>query len=133
MHVDDLYCIEESDWDRGTSSDEPFVLGLVMGHGAGNTPAKWRTGPFSKVDSGDTRSINRDFIVDVPRNYGFISMAVAVYESDSESSSERDDLLDSFADNMTSAIGESEDGFAVLLSESVAAGWKLDWYKAAAF
>ena len=42
-------------------------------------------------------------------------------------------MLNEFADNMTSAIGESEDGFAVLLSESIASGWKLDWFEAAAF
>ena len=133
VYFDELHCIEESDWDRGTWSDEPFVLGLVMGHGAGNSLIKWKTSPYRNVDSGDTRSINREYTVDVPRNYGFISVAVAVYESDSESGSDREDLLNEFADNMTSAIGESEDGFAVLLSESIASGWKLDWFEAAAF
>lgn len=133
VHVDELICIEESDWDRFTSSDEPFVLGLVMGHGGGVNPIRWRTGPFSDVDTGEHRLINRDFQVTVPRTYGFISVAVAVYESDDESSSDRDDLLDGFADNLTEAVGESEDGFLVLLGESIASGWKLDWFEAVAF
>jgi len=105
----------------------------VMGHGGGATPVRWRTGPFSDVDSGDRRAINRDFQVVVPRNYGFISVAVAVYESDDESSSDRDELLDAFADNLVEAVGESEDGFVVLLGESIASGWKLDWFEAVAF
>ena len=133
VHVDELICLEESDWDRFTSSDEPFVLGLVMGHGGGAEPIRWRTGPFNDVDTGDRRSINRDFQVTVPRHYGFISVAVAIYESDDESSSDRDDLLDAFADNLTQAVGESEDGFVVLLGESIASGWKLDWFEAVAF
>lgn len=75
-----LRCIEESDWDRGTSSDEPFVLGLFIPHGGVDQTERWRTGPFSDVDSGDSRTINRIRTLRVPERYGAITVAVAVYE-----------------------------------------------------
>jgi hypothetical protein len=108
VHMSQIDCIEESDWDRGTSSDEPFVLGLIIPHGGAQPIRKWRTAPFNDVDSGDTRSLNRDFNVRVPQHYGFISVACAVYESDDESSSDRDELLDEFAAEITGQVAEAE-------------------------
>jgi hypothetical protein len=133
VHFGDLHCIDESDWDRFSNSDEPFVLGLVIPHGGTQAMISWRTGPYSDVDSGESRPINRTFTVRVPQRYGFISVAVAVYEHDDESSAERDKLLQDFAATVGAGIVEAEDTFLETLAESIAAGWKLDSVEVAAF
>ncbi|MDF1596040.1 MAG: hypothetical protein P1T08_08085 [Acidimicrobiia bacterium] len=133
VHFRQLHCIEESDWDRFSNSDEPFVLGLVIPHGGTQPMISWRTGPFSDVDSGEDRSINRTFTVRVPQRYGFISVAVAVYEHDDESSGDRDELLRDFAGNVGAGIVDAEDTFFETLGESIAAGWKLHSVEATAF
>ncbi len=120
----ELICEKESDWDRGTSSDEPFVLGLVIPHGTDEDQIAWRTGPYSNVDTGDRRDILRFSSVRIPEQFGFISLAAAVYESDSESAGDRDDLLDQFADRVATDRAPAEDAFLVTLSESIAAGWR---------
>lgn len=133
VHFGRLHCIEESDWDRLSDSDEPFVLGLVIPHGGTQPMISWRTGPYGDVDSGEDRTINRTFTVRVPQRYGFISVAVAVYEHDDESSGDRDQLLRDFAGNVGAGIVEAEDTFFETLSESIAAGWKLHSVDAVAF
>lgn len=133
VHFDRLHCIEESDWDRFSNSDEPFVLGLVIAHGGIQPMISWRTGPFSDVDSGDTRTLGRTFDVRVPQRFGFISVACAVYESDDESSGERDDLLSEFAGTVGAGIVEAEDTFFETLGESIASGWRLHSVEAVAF
>ncbi len=48
-----LVCLEESDWDRFTSDDEPFVLTLVSAPAAGQNRSQI-LGPFAGVDTGET-------------------------------------------------------------------------------
>lgn len=129
----DLVCLKESDWDRFTTSDEPFVLGLVIPHGGTQPMISWRTAPFSDVDTGDTRSIARTFTVEVPQGYGFLSVACAVYESDDETPADRDRLLADFAGTVGTGIVEAEDSFLEVLVESVASGWRLASVEAVAF
>ena len=133
VHFSQLRCIEESDWDRFSDSDEPFVLGLVIPHGGAQPMISWRTGPYGDVDSGENRTIDRTYAVRVPQRWGFISVAVAVYEHDDESASDRDRLLTDFAGNVGAGIVEAEDTFFETLGESIAAGWKLHSVEAVAF
>jgi hypothetical protein len=133
VRFEDLHCIKESDWDRFTTSDEPFVLGLVIPHGGTQPMISWRTAPYGDVDSGETRSIGRTFTIEVPQRYGFISLACAVYESDDETPNDRDRLLAEFAGTVGSEIVEAEDTFLEVLGESVAAGWRLSSIEAVAF
>jgi hypothetical protein len=72
-------------------------------------------------------------VVQVPQRYGFISVACAVYESDDESSSDRDDLLAEFAGRVGSGIIEAEDTFFEVLGESIASGWQLGSVEAVTF
>jgi uncharacterized protein with LGFP repeats len=53
VYYNGLFCPEESDWDQGTNSDEPYVvIGIVSPTG---TTTTMRTDPYSDVDSGETR------------------------------------------------------------------------------
>lgn len=133
VRFDDLYCVRESDWDRFTTSDEPFVLGLVIPHGGTQPMISWREGPYADVDTGDTQPIGRTFTVAVPQRYGFISLACAVYESDDETPNDRDRLLTEFAGTVGSSIVEAEDSFLEVLGESIASGWRLGSVEAVAF
>jgi hypothetical protein len=129
----DLICVKESEWDRFTTQDEPFVLGLVIPHGGTQTMTTWRTEPYGNVNTGDTNPIARSYTVEFPQRYGFISVACAVYESDDETPNDRDYLLNRFAGNVVSAIAEPEDSFVEALGDSIAAGWKLGSVEAVAF
>ena len=133
VYFENLHCIKESEWDRWFS-DEPFVLGLVIPHGGPQPMIAWRTEPYGNVNTGDVNPIGRPpFTVVVPKRYGFISVACAVYESDDETPNDRDALLTKFAGTVGGGIVEAEDTFMEVLGESIAAGWKLASIEAVAF
>lgn len=133
VHFSRLFCVQESEWDRGTDSDEPFVLGLVIPHGGNQPIQKWRTGRFSDVDTGERRVINRDFTVRVPKRHGFISVACAVFESDGETADNRDYLLNAFEGRVSERLTDPEETFFETLAASQDAAWKLDALAASAF
>jgi hypothetical protein len=128
-----LVCNAESDWDRFTNSDEPFVLGLVIPHGGGQPINSWLTEPFNDVDSGETRWISRTFTVKIPQRYGFVSLAVAVYESDDESATDRDALLVAFESSLSERLTDPEDSFLETLGQSIASDWCVSRLEATAF
>jgi hypothetical protein len=130
---DELRCIKESDWDRFTTSDEPFVLGLVIPHGGLEATTSWRTGPFTDVDTGETRSIGRSFDIRVAQRYGFLTLACAVYESDDETPNDRDALLADFARGIGSGIVQADSSFLEVVAASVASGWRPASVDAVAF
>lgn len=129
----ELYCHEESDFDRGTWSDEPFVLGLVIPRGGGGEMHKWRSEVFGDVDDEETRELDGSFVVTVPEAYGSISIAGAVYESDGESASERDELLDAFAGHLDHGLADPEEGFLIQLTEALGSSWRPGRIDAVAF
>jgi hypothetical protein len=133
VRIDELVCLKESEWDRFTPSDEPFVVGVVLPHGAGSGAVPWRTEPFGDVDTGERRSISRVFSVRVARRFGFISVAAAVYESDDESPKDRDDLMNTFAGTATATAAAAEKQFGVVLAEAIAASWRPERFETAAF
>ena len=129
----DLICQEESDWDRFTDSDEPFVLGLVIPHGGSSPVSTWRTAPYAGVNSGDVRSIGVTVSVDVPQQYGFLTLACSVYESDDETPNDRNTLLSQFAGNVGAGIARAENSFFEVLGASIASGWRPASAEAVAF
>jgi hypothetical protein len=131
--LESLFCVKESEWDRGTTSDEPFVLALVIPHGGLQRMISWRSGPYGGVNSGDVNPIGQSWIVDVPQGYGFISVACAVYESDDETDADRNALLGQFAGSVGGGIVEAEDTFLEVLDEALAAGWMLGSVEPVAF
>lgn len=92
-----LVCLEESDWDRFTSDDEPFVLTLVTAPASGQSRSQI-LGPYSGVDTGETVTTTdaTAALVTVPRGTGLV-VAVQVLESDDESAAARAQLLSDFA------------------------------------
>ncbi len=129
----DLICQKESDWDRFTDSDEPFVLGLVIPHGGTSPISTWRTAPYAGVNSGDVRSIGVSVSVDVPQRYGFLTLACSVYESDDETPNDRDALLNQFAGNVGAGIATRENSFLEVLGASIASSWRPASVDAVAF
>jgi hypothetical protein len=128
-----ITCLRESQWDRFTPSDEPFVLALAIPHGGGQAVAKWRSEPFADVDSGETRAMSGDLVVRIPQRHGFISVACAVYESDDETPNDRDRLLDQFANQLAGSLEPVDRSFFETLGASIASAWRVDWVDVVTF
>jgi hypothetical protein len=128
-----LQCVKESKWDRGSSSDEPFVLALLNPLGGG-TVQRLIAGPYSDVDSGEWRDIGRSFApVRVARDYGMLALPLQVWESDDESSSARQQLLNEFASLVEKGTATPRKGFLDTLGAAIAADWKLHRIEVYAF
>ena len=70
VHLVRLRCIKESDWDRGSSSDEPFLFSMLVNQ-ASRTVTREMFGPFNGVDTGDSRTLDRRLTAnDVPDGIG---------------------------------------------------------------
>ncbi len=90
-----LICHRESDWDRGSSSDEPFVV-LLTSSPANRQSDVTVIGPFSDVDAGEVRSLNEPpLTVTVPR-YGGLIVPAQVWEHDDESAGDRRKIAENF-------------------------------------
>lgn len=123
VSLDRLYCNAESKWDRGSNSDEPFVLALLVPL-PGNVQ-KHRAGPYDDVDSKESRSIGHTFqTVRIPKGSGILSLALALWESDDESASDRDALLNRFAGEADSRTATPRRGFLDTLGAAIAADWR---------
>ena len=58
LTMDSLYCVDESNVDRGTSDDEPYLV--ATGFASHKEPLAWSSGPphvFSDVDTNENRRI----------------------------------------------------------------------------
>jgi hypothetical protein len=126
-----LKCIKEAKWDRGSNSDEPFVLLLVSA--LPGQLIKGRTEPFNDVDKGELRNISKSYTVRLNRSYGVLNVPVSVMEHDDESSGKRDELLDAFAGIVKDETAASERGFLTALDSARAADWKLEEIEVYAF
>ncbi|MFN8494212.1 MAG: hypothetical protein U0350_41825 [Caldilineaceae bacterium] len=67
-----LRCVEETDWDQGTASDEPYVIFFVANMSTLNGLVK-RTEVFKDVDTGNTRTREGQ-----PRLWGLNNTAAAI-------------------------------------------------------
>jgi hypothetical protein len=127
-----LHCVEESDWDRFSDSDEPFVL-AVLAPLPGEVQ-RYRTEPFDDVDKGEDREIGHSFAaVRVPPRYGMLSLGIAVWEYDDESSSDRDILLNEFAGEAERTSYQARLDFLANLGAVVATDWQLEHVEVYAF
>ncbi|MDW8320345.1 MAG: hypothetical protein RMM08_03185 [Armatimonadota bacterium] len=132
VRLDRLYCNAESDWDRGSDSDEPFVLALLVS--LPGSVQKYRAGPYSDVDDKETRHIGHVFqTVRIPKGSGMLSLALSQWESDDESASDRDALLNKFAGETDSRTAVPRRGFLETLGGAIAADWRLAHIEVYAF
>lgn len=124
VRVNSLYCIAESKVDRLSNSDEPYVLSLVVPLPGG--VQKRMFGPFSDVDKGETRTINYSFpAVTVNKQFGMVSVPIAIWESDDESANSRTQQLDKFANEAENRTDPEERPFIDTLGAAIAADWKI--------
>lgn len=122
--IKSLYCIAESKIDRLSNSDEPYVLSLLVP--LPGTVQKRMFGPFNDVDKGETRTINFSYNTpQINKSYGMVSLPIAIWESDDESASSRQQQLDKFANEAENKTNDEERPFIDTLGASIAAGWKI--------
>lgn len=127
-----LHCISESDWDRGSDSDEPFVLALLAP--LPGADLKYRTEPYNDVDDGENNTINYTFPdVTVPTGFGAIFLSLLQMESDDESGSARDQALNQLGAQTENATADEERDFIDNLGAAVAADWYLQNIEVFAF
>jgi hypothetical protein len=120
-----LDCLEESDWDRFTNEDEPFVLALVTAPAAGSTRSMV-LGPYSGVDTGDFRTTSdaAPVLLSVRRGSGLI-VAIQVWESDDETPAARDELLEEFASRTGTGAEDPRSEFLDALGTAQAPDWRI--------
>ncbi len=128
LRLNRLHTHREATNDRGSDSDEPFILGVV--NAFPGEQGRLRAGPYNDVDSGEARGMRTTWQLSVPSGTGMIGLAFSVWESDDESASERQQMLDQFAGR---AEPEQEGEFLNTLGSAIAAKWGLSRVEAFAF
>ncbi|HEX6887513.1 MAG TPA: hypothetical protein VF143_05345 [Candidatus Nanopelagicales bacterium] len=125
VHFRTLTCLKESDWDRGTTEDEPFVLALVTAPASGFLQSLI-LGPYSGVDTGEFRTTSSvpPVLTTVARGSGLI-VAIQVFESDDESPSARQQLLAAFAGRVASDGANERSAFLDTLGTTLAPDWRI--------
>jgi hypothetical protein len=125
VRVHRLHCEKESEWDRFTSSDEPFLMALLVNQAPGQV-LQFRTGPFNDVDTGESRAIGHVFpTVSVPDELGYLTLPVQIMESDDESRADRDRAMAEFASGVQVGVAAERERFLTTLGRAVAADWKV--------
>ena len=119
-----LICIRESKWDRGSNSDEPFVIVLLANMQGG--VQQHMVGPFDDVDTGESRDISHLFDpVEVNPSYGGLSLIIKVMESDDENRADRVRLLNEFAGTISNDSAQVRQRTSELIGNATGADWKL--------
>lgn len=133
-----LHTINESVFDRGTNSDEPFVLFQV-------TPLSGREGersfayvsePFDDMDDDEEKdfpnrgSLYKDMVLPPE---GMVVVAGKIFESDSENAFDRQTLLTEFVTNMDEATQQPAGQFLDALNASLAEDWTPQFIEIFAF
>lgn len=124
VRLTQLECVNESEWDRGSNSDEPFVMALLVPLPGGIQ--KYCTAPFGDVDDGEKPGMNITFAkVRVSKTNGVISVPVCVMESDDESNNDRLECLSKFAGEAEKKTDAARKEFTAALGASLAEDWKV--------
>ncbi|RYX82458.1 hypothetical protein EON83_19235 [bacterium] len=119
-----LDCIKESKWDRGSDSDEPFLLTMQKALPGEMDSAV--TEPLDGVDTGESRAIGRRYKrVRVPKGYGMLDFAISFMEHDDESSAKRQELLAAFTGDVKKSSATEERGLLDAVAASIGEDWKL--------
>jgi len=124
-----LEAVRESEWDRGSDSDEPFFFfSLAPLNGLSDARvAGYRAGPFDDVDSGESRSLGgqRTFTFRIPP-YGGITLAMQHWESDDENSADRNALYETFLTGLEDGTRTRNRSLLDAAGAAIAADWKVE-------
>lgn len=125
----ELRCLEESTWDRGSNSDEPFFFFSVapLNGVPGEQVKTYRAGPFSDVDDGERRNLtgaDRVMAVKVPP-HGGMALAMQLFESDNENSGDRNQLYTTFKTGVDEETRRGNGRFLDSVGRAVAEDWKV--------
>ena len=127
-----LKCHKEAKWDRGSNSDEPFVLAVL--NPLPGSLQKYRTQVFDDVDSGESRSIGHVFgTVAIQDDYGILSLSLIQMESDDEGTARRDKALNDFAGAVEAPTRNVKSQFAAAIADGLAPDWKVSKLEIYAF
>lgn len=124
----DLHTIHESKFDRGTDSDEPFVLFQITPLNGEKFEESFAyvSPPFDDMDDDETATFpNRNSLfkdIKLPPE-GMIVVAAKVFESDSENEFDRQTLLTEFVTNLDEATQRPAGEFFDALATSLAEDW----------
>jgi hypothetical protein len=133
VRLDTLICDKESEWDRGSAADEPFLLTLLINQ-ASNALQKWRSQAFSDVDTDETVALNHTYATErVPDDVGYLTLAIKIMESDDESAGARNRLLDEFATRLDRDTAATRRGLINTLGAAMGPDWKLSAIEVYAF
>jgi hypothetical protein len=125
-------CVKESTWDRGSFSDEPFIVALLVP--LPGTQQKFLSRVFADMDTGENQPVGHIFTsVRVPKAYGMISVPILAMESDDESSNDRSEIRDKFANESVAKIDPTQRTFTQALGAAIAADWKVEEMEVQAF
>lgn len=137
IKLDRLTTIEESDVDRGSNSDEPFVIFHIAPlNGRTDASHTYLSPPLEDMDDGETESFPRrtgsSFVAKIPPE-GIIVISTAVYESDDENLADRRSLRDDFISGMDEETRRPASEFGDALGRAIAEDWTVDSIEVFAF
>jgi len=120
----ELYCKKESDHDGFyTLADEPILMAVLASYGLYSSKRQSFMERYTKVDSGETRYPKHTFApVTLPR-HGSMVLQFRIWESDSESGSDRRQALNEFLGEKKKSIEET---FLDKIAEATTADWKVE-------
>lgn len=138
VRVTTVRCVRESSADRGSGSDEIFVVGITQAHGSGMPGESWRTPLFDHERAFDRDGVERtvtsiEHVVSVPLRWGFLTVPVEVWESDDETDGDRDDIQADFARHVKNAEEHLEQGLLEMIGASMGQAWQCATLSAVAF
>lgn len=126
VHLNRLHCHRESEWDRGSNSDEPFFFAMLINQAARTTDAA-QFGPYADVDDGEDRAVDHTFYArNVPDGVGHVTLPIQLMESDDEGGGRRRAAFDEFTAVFRSRTAEPRDGFIETLGRSLGPDWKVE-------
>ncbi len=137
IRLDTLTTVNESEVDRGSNSDEPFVIFHVAPlNGLANASFTYLSEPFEDMDDGETASFPDQQLasktVKIPP-VGIVVVSTAIYESDDENVADRRTLMRKFVTGMDQDTQRPAAEFTDALGRSIAEDWTVEYLEVFAF
>lgn len=137
VRLETIETIEEADLDRGSDSDEPFVIFRAISYnGRDNQAYTYLSDPFDDMDDGDVEPFPRTsletFMIRIPKD-GTAMTSLAIYESDDETLQQRQNLRDEFVTGLDDETRQPALQLMDAFGASIAEDWSPEWIEVFAF